>query len=51
MTYRKGCNFMRGYFAGSMEASMGGSVDAKEIKCTLRGASSCEFVVTANASR
>jgi predicted hydrocarbon binding protein len=49
VTYRKGCNFMRGYFAGSMEASMGGNADAKEVKCTLKGAPSCEFMVTINA--
>lgn len=48
VTYRKGCNFMRGYFAGSMEATMGGYVDSKEVKCTMKGAPSCEFSVTAN---
>ena len=46
VTHRKGCNFMRGYFAGGMETSMGGNADAKEVKCALKGAPSCEFVVT-----
>ncbi len=49
VTYRKGCNFMRGYFAGSMEAATGGTVDSKEVRCTLKGAPSCEFLVTTNA--
>ena len=51
VTYRKGCNFMRGYFAGSMEAATGGTVESKEVKCMLKGAPSCEFLVTANAKR
>ncbi|MDA4127783.1 MAG: 4-vinyl reductase, partial [Thaumarchaeota archaeon] len=51
VTYRKGCNFMRGYFAGSMEASMGGNVEAKEVRCGLKGAPSCEFSVTTTAKR
>ena len=49
VTYRKGCNFMRGYFAGSMEASMGGNVEAKEVRCSMKGNSSCEFNVTTTA--
>jgi len=46
---RKGCNFMRGYFAGAAETTLGGSAEVKEVKCILKGAPSCDFVVTIRA--
>jgi predicted hydrocarbon binding protein len=43
---RKGCDFMRGYFVGAAEASFGGKREAKEVRCALKGAPACEFLVT-----
>jgi predicted hydrocarbon binding protein len=46
---RKGCDFMRGYFVGAIETSFEGKMEGKEVKCALKGASSCEFLVTPRA--
>ena len=43
---RKGCNFMRGYLAGSAEAAYGKEFDSKETKCVLKGAQVCQFMLT-----
>jgi predicted hydrocarbon binding protein len=43
---RAGCNFIRGYFAGSIGAVFGPEMNVKETKCTLKGASFCEFLLT-----
>ena len=43
---RKGCNFMRGYFAGASNAIFGHEYGSKETKCVLRGAKTCEFLLT-----
>lgn len=45
-TSRPGCNFMRGYFASSTQQVFGTEMDAREVKCRLRGAPLCEFVVS-----
>ncbi|HXY56068.1 MAG TPA: V4R domain-containing protein [Nitrososphaerales archaeon] len=41
---RKACNFMRGYLAGSAQATYGMEFDSKETRCMLKGAEACEFV-------
>jgi|SRR5579863_4262026 len=46
MMYRKGCNFMRGYFTGSIEETYDMEVDVKETQCVSKGAKACEFTVT-----
>jgi predicted hydrocarbon binding protein len=46
---RKGCNFMRGYFAGAAETSLGRNAEVQEVRCFLKGAPLCEFVVTTSA--
>jgi predicted hydrocarbon binding protein len=43
---RKGCNFMRGYFAGAAKAIFGHNYESTETKCCLKGAKTCEFLLT-----
>ena len=43
---RKGCNFMRGYLAGSSKATFGKDYQSKETRCVLKGADACEFQLT-----
>ena len=45
-TSRLGCNFMRGYFGASVQQVFGTEMDVKEVKCRLKGATHCEFVIT-----
>jgi len=43
---RRGCNFMRGFLAGSGKATFGRDYESKETKCALKGAAACEFQLT-----
>ena len=47
---RKGCNFMRGYFAGVDSVVSGREVDCTETRCVLKGGEWCEFVSTLRGS-
>jgi predicted hydrocarbon binding protein len=42
---RTGCNFMRGYLVGAMEKIYGFEAECNEVKCVLKGAPACEFVI------
>jgi predicted hydrocarbon binding protein len=43
---KKGCAFMRGWFAGFSAEALGREVHIEETRCRLRGDDVCEFVAT-----
>lgn len=43
---RKGCNFMRGYFTGTVMETYGVKASVKETKCMMKGSKCCEFVIS-----
>lgn len=45
-TVRKGCDFMRGFYEGSVEVTRGTKPRVEEVECTLRGGKNCVFRIT-----
>ncbi len=45
-TVRKHCDFMRGYFEGSANFTLGVSMQVEELECALRGDKACIYRVT-----
>lgn len=43
---RTGCNFLRGYLEGGVEAATGVPFKSEEVECTLRGDKECVFHLT-----
>ena len=43
---RKGCDFLRGFYEGSVEAARGARPKVEEVECRLRGGKHCVFRVS-----
>jgi len=42
---RKGCDFVRGFYEGSVEVTRGHEPKVEEVACRLRGDDACVFAV------